>query len=160
MKYAFLNGNKVFKVEDTYSNIAIECADNVTAGWLRTADGFSPPPDSLEFIKDRKNQEINTIRSVKLSEPVLYSGHYFDADKESSANLVAVVSAVSAGIPLPDGFTWRTANNDNVMLSVVDLISLAGTMLAVTNNIYFQSWAKKGEVLYASTIEEVLAISW
>lgn len=159
MKYAFLNGNKVFKVEDTPSDIAIECADEVQAGWLYNGT-FNPPPGSLAFARNQKLQEINSLRSVYLESPVTYNGNLYDADKNSSANLVAVVSAVNAGIPLPTGFNWRTADNTNVTLNAVQLVELASTMLATTNSIYATSWAKKELVNLATTIEEVNNVVW
>lgn len=93
--------------------------------------------------------QVNAIRAVKLSEPVEYDGHLYDADQQSVVNLTGVIAALGSGIPVPL-IVWRDANNVDVTHSAESLISLAGTMLARNQAVYESSFSIKDAVANAS----------
>lgn len=114
-------------------------------------------PISLENAKELKHNEIDILRNTHMHTPILYDGNTYDADESSRFNLVSIISAVQAGIPLPTGFTWRTADNQNVPHDSTTLIGLAAVMLVQVNTVYNASWVHKNAVDALSTTEEIEA---
>lgn len=93
-----------------------------------------------------KKRMINQWRDDAMDAGVVYGAHTFDSDAVSRANLAGIVASVSAGIPLPNGFTWRSADNLDVSMDSADLIHLGGAMLAHVNACYARSWELKAAV--------------
>jgi hypothetical protein len=160
MKYAILNGQKVFRVDLNHSEVSIACPDEVEAGWLYQNSEFIPPPGSLAYAKKRAKETINNIRNYKLSLPVIYDNNYYDADTRSQFNLASIVSAGNVNIPLPNNFMWRTSDNQNIPFNRQQLVELSATMINNTNTIYQESWQKKALIDAATTVEEVENITW
>jgi len=98
-----------------------------------------PPPALRLALKER----VNTIRLARLAQPMEFEGHWYDNTQQTVQNLTAVVAAVSAGISLPDGFCWRTADNENVPHDAASITRLAAAFLAYTQACYTHSWALK-----------------
>lgn len=111
----------------------------------QVATGFSLAAtyDFQAGINKDKGEYINLDRAKALVAPVLFEGNYYDADDASIANLTATVAAFNAGVPVPAGFTWRTADNQNIPMTLQNLVALAGTFLASRFAAYQQSWAAK-----------------
>jgi hypothetical protein len=97
------------------------------------------------------NAQVNRIRAVKLSTPVSYMGHPFDADAEAIGNINGVLAAVGVGIPLPAGFSWRAADNTNVPMTAQQLVGLAGSFLVYRSKCYGASWAIKAAIAASDT---------
>lgn len=160
MKYAILNGQKVWRIQDSPSFNAISCSDEVEVGWLFINGKFSPPPGTLSYERKRKIQEINNIRKTKLSYPVYYKNYYFDTTDQSISNLTTLVSGLNAGIVLPVDFTWRSADNVNVIMTKEDLQKLLELMITNTNEVYKQSWELKKQVEQSTTLKALESIVW
>jgi hypothetical protein len=89
---------------------------------------------------------------------VLAHGDYtWDCDAMSRDNLTATVTAVNASIPLPQGFTWRTHDNQDVPMDGPALVALAAAMLAQVQLAYVASWQRKAAVDAAATVAEIVA---
>lgn len=159
MKYAFLNGQKVYKVQETASEYAVSCMDEVEVGWLYKNGEFLPPPGTLKFEKQKKLQEINNIRSYKLAQPVLYNSNPYDSDQKSIQNLTNTIAAYSSQ-PLPNNYTWRTADNQNIVVTLEDLKAILLKIMEQVNLIYNTSWEKKQQVEQSTTIQAVQSIVW
>ena len=160
MKYAILNGQKVYKVQETPTDIGVSCPQDVEAGWLYLNGQFIPPPGSLVYEKLRKQKEINNQRTIKLAEPVLFKNSYFDTNQNTIINLTAAISAFNSGLLFPDEYYWRTVDNQNVLLSLEELTTLLQLITSKVNNVYSQSWNLKQQVEEATTLDEVYSIVW
>jgi hypothetical protein len=119
---------------------------------------YAPPP--LTSIKEAKKVQINAWRKQAIDAGVAFNGVMFDSDDISRANLTGVVAAANAGIPLPEGFTWRSADNQDIPMDLAALVGLAGTMLAHVNFQYAKSWTLKGVVDAAADAAAVDAVTW
>lgn len=117
-------------------------------------------PTTLSAAKDRKLAWINMYRERVLASGVVYNGYQFDSDALSVQRLTAVATAVNAGIPLPAGFTWRSAANVDVPMTGQDIIALLATMMGRADEVYKTSWAKKQQIEAATTQAEVEAVTW
>lgn len=106
-------------------------------------------------VKLAKWNEINRYREVVLDRGIWFLGFLFGSDERSRANVTGVVAGVTAGIPLPDGFTWRDNNNNNIPFNVQALVGLAAYIMLYVNQVYAYSWGLKNVVDALETLGEV-----
>lgn len=104
------------------------------------------PAASVEAQSLAMCAKVNALRAIKLAQPVTYMGHQFDSDHEAIMNVNGIVAAIGVGIPLPEGFTWRSADNADVPMSSAQLVGLAAAMLAYRSACYSKSWALKAAI--------------
>lgn len=106
------------------------------------------PVDELQAIK---KAEIAIKRDEVLSGGITWTApdgmdQRIQSDATSRDNLTGTATGIAAGLPLPAGFSWRTADNIDVALDAAGLLSLAGAMLAHVNACWQTSWTKKAEI--------------
>lgn len=110
------------------------------AGWRYQDGAFTDPATLPESIK----RSADTTRDSKIAAGVTYNGRRFDSDERSIRNLTATLAAVTAGaFVLPRPFYWRSADNENVDMSLDDLKGLAAAMIAAGYAAYLEAWAAK-----------------
>ena len=132
-------------------------------GWLAAGNEpdaqAAPAPVPVSARRARAGQDINELRSEKLAQATVnYGGHTWDADARSLQNLIAVIVGTGAGIPLPDGFVWRTADNSSVPVTPTDLLGIGAAVQARITEIYRESWRLKDEVIAINDAPETLDI--
>lgn len=143
--------------------------EQVAQGWVK--DGLTPmpeaeidahlnPPITLEQAKQSKLFEINAAALSTIDVGFEHQGRIYDSDARSQTNIIGAVNAAQAGIPLPDGFTWRTQANDNVPMDGPGVIALGASLLAHVNAQYAKSWALKAQVETAESLSELKKIVW
>lgn len=115
---------------------------------------------SLEKIKVKRKAYINAKRDEAMAAGVEYNGVIFDSDFISQANMARVHTGVNDSWPLPEGFTWRSADNQDIPFTTEDVNNLAHIMLDNGNSIYKDSWVKKKAIDDATTQTEIEAIDW
>jgi hypothetical protein len=128
--------------------------------YINRWSALTPPPPTLEQIKQRAHAKLNQERDSAITEGVQFAGNVFDADDRSRTNLIGVVAAIQAGIPLPDGFAWRSKDNKDIPKTQADLVGLAAAMLQHVNGAYQKSWSLKATADAATTKEAVEAVKW
>lgn len=120
-----------------------------------------PPPElpALALRTEWANQAVNELRIAKLASAVVsFNGYQWDADSKSLQNLIAAVVGVSAGIPLPEGFVWRTADNQSVPVGITELVGIGAAIQNKILAIYSESWRLKDQVIAGSQNPEQLDI--
>lgn len=137
----------------------VEIGDTVNPA-NSTVDRFGWYDRLLLKKKTQKLAQINQWREEALNAGVEFNGHVFDSDERSRQNLTGVVGAVNAGIPLPEGFVWRSAANVNVPMTTPELVALAATMLQHVNAQYARSWQRKAELQAQDNSDLVDLIQW
>lgn len=115
------------------------------------ARGEHPDPHpvdwgSIERRRAERCAEVNARRTRAIAAGVAFEGYVYDSDSTSLANVTAAVAGAAAGIPIPEGFTWRTADNVNVPMDVEQLVALGAAMLAHGSACYAYSWALKDAI--------------
>ena len=127
--------------------------------WLEAGNDPDPAPQPLApSLGERRAAalaKVNSLRDRAMGLGMTWNGHVWDSDTRSQANLSGVVSAVSVGVPLPEGFTWRTADNQDVPVTPAQLVEFGAHMMAFANAVYTRSWALKAEIAVASEPEAV-----
>jgi hypothetical protein len=114
-------------------------------------------PYAPDFAKLRinKKRQIDIEREQAIASGVEYDGNQFDSDRVSISNLTGTVSAFSAGVPFLNGFVWRSSDNQNIPMTLQDLIGLSAAMLAHVNTCYHTAWHRKENVDNAETEQEI-----
>ncbi len=110
---------------------------------------------SVEAVKAEKWAKINEYREVVLNRGLWYMGYLWGSDERSRANITGVTAGVATGIPLPDGFTWRDNNNNNVPFTSTNIVTLGAYMLGYVNWVYNASWQMKNVIDAMTTLEEL-----
>lgn len=133
--------------------------------WLEAGNDPDPPIAAAgPTIEERRAvaiARVNAMRDRAIGLGVEWAGHRWDSDARSRANLTGAVVAVSAGVPLPADFAWRTADNVDVRLGPAPLVELGAAMLAFVNACYARSWALKAEIDAAEAPEAIdLEAGW
>jgi len=127
--------------------------------WL--AAGNKPESEySLGELKKERQSFINIERDRRLNAGVVWNGYQIDSDINSRNNLMGTISAINAGVSLPQNFVWRTSDNLNIPITNEQLINLGETVLNYISAVYQRSWELKDLILAATTPEELDLISW
>ena len=109
----------------------------------------------LADVKEQKKREVNTYRDIILNGGVLFNGSRFDSDDRGRQNLTGIVSAITSGIILPEGFTWRDSDNVEHPMDEADLLSFSATMITFINTTYAVSWVHKSAIDALETNDSV-----
>lgn len=104
------------------------------------------PTSALTDAKARKCVDIDAERDRQRYSGVTYKGVRFDSDVVSGSNISGWTSAVAAGIPVPEGFTWRSEDNRDIPFTTEDILGLAAAMVAKTTACYQRAWQLKALV--------------
>jgi len=110
---------------------------------------------TLEELKERAKQNVNHVRDERMVSGFHYAGHTFDSDAASQTNIIGVVTGISVGMTLPEGFTWRTTDDQNVPANVEYIVNMASVLLAFKTQCYQVSWWHKAVIDSYTTAEEV-----
>jgi hypothetical protein len=142
----------------------------VTGNYYRSVDGCTPipgpaPAEQLATAKTTAYKRINAARLKIVEGGVEWNGYVWDSDAVSRNNLTGTIAGYQAGLFAADPETgivikWRTADNQDIDLTVTELLSLAGAMLAHINTQYQRSWTLKQQINAAATVEAMAAIIW
>lgn len=101
---------------------------------------------TLEQQRDVMKHRINLLREQKMVEPVSYMDHLFDADETAMQNITGMLAAIAAGLTLPDTFTWRSYDNQDVPFTSPALVGLAAAVMLKRTGLYQRSWYLKATV--------------
>ncbi|EJV0878672.1 DUF4376 domain-containing protein [Salmonella enterica] len=90
-----------------------------------------PLPD-IEDARNQKHAEINAWRDQQENGSTTFdwNGHKWDAGKASQDRLAPVLAVAKSG-QLPDGFFWTDASNEDVPVTVDDLLAIDAGMTQV-----------------------------
>lgn len=104
---------------------------------------------------------VNSLREDKLVLPVTFMGHPFQSGTQTLIDLSGLITLVRAGVPLPNDFTWRAADNVNVPMDISGLVGFGATLLVYRNSCFNRSWALKAEIDASSTPGDIdLQAGW
>ena len=109
---------------------------------------------TLDGLKKEYLKEINAIRQRKIHGGVVFKGLSFESDADSRNELAAVATMLAAGAELPEGFIWRSSDNQNVPLTKNEVLDFHNAMTQWVYANYKASWDHKTAVMALASIEE------
>lgn len=118
-----------------------------------------PHQPSLAELKYAKKQYIEQNRNRECFEPVFVLEHWWQCDSRSQELLNSTILMASSGV-VETPLVWRSLNNEDVLVSLQDLRSIAGAIAAKTKQSYQHSWDLKASLEEANTPEQVESITW
>ena len=124
--------------------------------WNWTTLTWELSENSFSELKTIKNKEIDLQRDKVRYSGVIYNGVRFDSDPTSSSNLTGWVSGISSGITLPQSFTWRSENNEDIPFTEGDVLSLASVMLFKATACYKKAWELKETLKEIDTYQDLI----
>ena len=113
--------------------------DEASRGWVFSGAAF-------DAAREDRRAEIDAARDLARYSGVTYNGVCFDSDQVAAGNLTGWAAAVAAGIPVPEGFTWRSADNRDIPFTAEDILGLAAAMATKTTACYQRAWSLKAEL--------------
>ncbi len=152
----------------TYGNLKLFSSDELVEALNDGITEVIPTPEApvnLDKLKEKRKKTINSERDQAIASGFEYavdtvSYGMFDCDPVSVAKITGAVANLLAGSPLPDGFSWRNADNLDVPM---DDVLLKGLGAAAATHVYTQHMIArqlKQAIEDATTEEEVDAVVW
>jgi hypothetical protein len=118
----------------------------------------NPPAPALAQVRTAARATIDQARDRRIDAGVRWGGYAFDSDQRARDNLTATMATVAAGVPLPAGFTWRSADNLDIAMDAAALRQFAAAMLAHGLAAYQWAWNLKAAVDAAPTAADVAVL--
>lgn len=122
------------------------------------------PEPTLEELKLKKHNEINTIRDNIEQGGFMYMGKIFDSDSISCQRISCAAQALqfmhlnnSGEVPT---ITWTCADNSHIKLTALDLAGLVVALADHSNKCHEKATQLKEQVEKAQTKEELDKIVW
>ena len=98
---------------------------------------------SIQDIKDKLNTNINVFRDAYITEGVILQGHLFDSDARARENIMGMCNAITLGVQIPQGFTWRSRHNEDVPMNAQMLAQFGIGTLTFVSGCFSASWVHK-----------------
>ena len=152
------NYNGIVAEEDDFTVVFnTSVPDNAQTDIQAHLDSLTSDGEALKIALEEKTDAINNYRDNVLNAGYTWNSHIYDSDLNSRLNLTAAVAGLGIGMTLPDTFTWRTQDNQNIPMTQTDLSTFALSMLAWAETIYGVSWYHKTNVQALTTAADVIA---
>ena len=132
--------------------------------WL-AAGGTPQPERTLTEARAQAAARITSARNGALSALTAdFSGDAWDADEATSARianaLTMIREAAALGIPTPDAIPWRTADNRDRVLTVVELTQLGAAVFLAQQQVWVKQAALKNQIAQAATGPLIDEVRW
>ena len=122
--------------------------------------GLITAEDKFEQAQKAKRDEITRACNDAIDGGFEYDGHRYDSDSRSRQNITGLATALTAGVPLPEGFTWRDADNNDVPMEAQDIIALGAAAIQHVQACYDTSWDLKAQLDRKRSINGIREIKW
>ena len=148
-KYWIIEGNSV-RVADSSEQAAIDV--------LEGYEGLT----ALEVVA-KLHAKINEYREEYVNQGVIFNGYLFDADQRARENITGMCSAIALGVPIPEGFTWRSKLNEDVPMTSAQLVQFGLTAMTFVSTSYSASWYHKDTLTAmaaTASVDDLLAYNY
>lgn len=99
-------------------------------------------------------RQINDWATQQINSGVSYLGHPFSSDPDSRALIAGWAAHLASGGSLPEGFVWRTTDNQDVALTPEDIAALNAAFVLKANRVRGIAWDLKARLQTVQTYEE------
>jgi len=121
--------------------------------------------NELNGAKQNKLMYITDSRDSNLKQLICnWNNDTWDARETDSTRIANVLTMIeqagNQGIPTPSVIDWRTYDDQSRSLSIPELTQLGASMFQAQQIIWYKQAMLKDQILAATTIQEVDAITW
>lgn len=132
--------------------------------WL-AAGNVPEPAETLEQAKERRFGYVTLQRDAALKALTASWGNdLWDANEETSnriANALSMIrEAAAQGIPTPPSIAWRTADNNDRILTIAELTQMGAAVFQAQQVVWAKQATLKNAIAAATTVSAVDAIVW
>lgn len=124
------------------------------------ADGGKIAPQPLGPLKEAARVRINAARDAAIAAGITFAAVVYDSDTASREALTATLTVLQPVGAVPQGFTWRAADNTDHALTLAQLQGLAAAMLDHGYAQHLKARQKKALIETAQSAAEVAAVVW
>lgn len=114
-------------------------------------------PRTLDELRSASARRIDTAYEAAIQQSVAYMGTVFQADKASQEIVVTTLTVLTPLGSTPEGFFWKDAANNEVLMSLQQLQGLSQAIFAQGWAAFQHRAAKKAEIAVSATPDTV---SW
>ncbi|MEO6146722.1 MAG: DUF4376 domain-containing protein [Sulfuriferula sp.] len=160
-----LSKNSIKRTTDNAS-IPLDPANRDYAEYLEwVALGNMPTPqftaaDLLANAKTAKNTELEQAFGAAATADIAYMGTVFQCDPGSQSLLTSTISNVTAKGSVPSGFAWWDKANNSIPMALAQVQGLGDAIWQRGNAAFVNKRTKKDQVIAASDIPTVNAITF
>jgi CheY-like chemotaxis protein len=109
---------------------------------------------TLDEVVQKRCGQVNALRARKIEEGVIFRGNTFDSSERSRCSLTAVAARIAgADAALPQGFAWRSSNNQNIPMTKADVLAFHTAMTDWVYANYKAAWDHKAAIQALTAIE-------
>ena len=101
---------------------------------------------------------VNAWAAREISSRVDHGGHTYQADADSRATVAGWAAHLAAGGSLPEGFVWRTADNQDVPLTPAEVTALNAAFIHHAHTVRCTGWAIKQALDCTDSLEAAEAL--
>ena len=105
-----------------------------------------------------QNDAVNAQKAAVIAGGATWGNRRWDSGAESVSSLVTRLTGVVAGIPLPAGFFWTDADNNDVPIDEAGLSGLARALTDFSFAAHSNARALKDQITAATSVHEVMAL--
>ncbi len=116
---------------------------------------------SLEILKIKKRDEINSARDKAEQGGFEYMGKIFDSDPISCQRISCAAQAMSL-LPASEEnkITWTCQDNTTIDLNAQELLGLVGALAAWSNSCHIKATKLKEQIEACQSAETLAQITW
>lgn len=112
----------------------------------------------LDEIKTDLKNRVDAKRNDKYYGGFTFENVSYFTDRDSRLNVIGAQAAIlTDSTALPDGFIWRSADDQNIPMDATKFKQFALALFEFSNTVYQTSWTIKAAIDAASTYEEARA---
>jgi hypothetical protein len=126
-----------------------------------------PTPTAAQLLDAAQKTQlavINIAYDTAMQQPVAYMGTTFQADKDSqdlmNRAITGLQALIAVGGTVPSNFAWYDVNNQPVTMTLLQLQGLFATGVANVNALFVHKQMQKAAIRAATTIADVMAITF
>lgn len=128
---------------------------------LQTGDvaEYVAPVVSNEELILKYREKVNRWRDEQEIAGVIHNTHNWDTTPQSREKISTAILGFQAGIPIPEGFYWTSADDVNVPVSdLSELVGILGAIIQRGNEIHQEQRTAKGLIENAADEAEMITI--
>ncbi len=105
---------------------------------------------SLDKLKEWNKDLVNGVRENQINKGFTFNGIIYDSDDRARQNVTGActlaVVLLGQGVNFPEGFTWRTKDNNNTPMNAETIISMSIALGNYVTTCYSVSWYHKANI--------------
>lgn len=114
----------------------------------------------LDTLKEVMKSSVNDHRDAWMDGGWHYNGIHYDSDAQARQNMTGTMTLINTGYVLPENFTWRSADNEDISFDNTTFTQFYQSSCAWMEMIYQTSWYHKAQIDALTGVEDVISYQY